>query len=489
MGKPTGFIEIQRKTHPTRPVEERLHDWREVYLPYAAGELGMQGARCMDCGIPFCHQGCPLGNLIPDWNDLVYRDRWHAAIERLHATNNFPEFTGKLCPAPCEGSCVLGINDSPVTIKSIEAAIIERAWDEGWVVPQAPSSRSWKKVAVVGSGPAGLAAADQLNRAGHSVTVFEKSDRIGGLLRYGIPEFKMEKRVLDRRLALMEAEGVIFRPGVEIGTDVPVSRIRSDFDATLLAGGAGHPRDLPVPGRDLQGIHFAMEYLTLQNRRCEGDEIADAAFISAEGKHVIIIGGGDTGADCLGTAHRQGALAIHQIELMPIPPEARAFDNPWPEWPQVFRVSTAHEEGGDRLYSVSTQRFVGAGGRVRALQAVKVDATRVDGPSTGLGAGRLQFMPVPGSEFEIRADLVLLAMGFVGPEQGRLLPDLGVSLTDRGNVGRDARWMTNVPGVFTAGDMQRGQSLIVWAIAEGRSAARAIDEYLMGESRLPAPLA
>jgi glutamate synthase (NADPH/NADH) small chain len=342
MGKPTGFIEIQRKKHPTRPVEERVQDWREVYLPYPTGELEMQGARCMDCGIPFCHQGCPLGNLIPDWNDLVYRDRWQAAIERLHATNNFPEFTGKLCPAPCEGACVLGINDYPVTIKSIEASIIDRAWDEGWVVPQPPVTRTWKKVAVVGSGPAGLAAADQLNRAGHLVTVFEKSDRIGGLLRYGIPEFKMEKRYLDRRLAVMEEEGVIFRPGINVGVTVPVSRLRGDYDAILLAGGAGQPRDLPVPGRELTGVHFAMDYLTLQNRRNEGDQVADAEFITAKDKHVIIIGGGDTGADCLGTAHRQGALSVHQLELMPMPPDTRAADNPWPLWPQVFRVSTAH---------------------------------------------------------------------------------------------------------------------------------------------------
>ena len=480
MGKPTGFIEIQRKKHPTRPVEERIHDWLEVYLPYPPGELGMQGARCMDCGIPFCHQGCPLGNLIPDWNDLIYRDRWHAAIERLHLTNNFPEFTGKLCPAPCEGACVLAINDYPVTIKSIEATIIDRAWDEGWVTPAPPSTRTWKKVAIIGSGPAGLAAADQLNKAGHSVTVFEKSDRIGGLLRYGIPEFKMEKRFLDRRLKVLEAEGVIFRPGLDIGVDIPVSRIRGDFDATLLAAGAGQPRDLPVPGRDLQGIHFAMDYLTLQNRRCEGDEIPESAFITAEGKHVVIIGGGDTGADCLGTAHRQGAVAVHQLELMAMPPETRAPNNPWPEWPQIFRVSTAHEEGGERLYAVSTERFTGEGGRVRALHAVKVEMVKKN--------GRMAFETVPESEFEIKADLVLLAMGFVGPEKGRLIDDFGVTLTARGNVARDNKWMTNVPGVFTAGDMQRGQSLIVWAIAEGRSAARAIDEYLMGTSKLPAPL-
>jgi glutamate synthase (NADPH/NADH) small chain len=482
MGKPTGFIEIHRKKHPTRPVAERLKDWREVYLPYPPGELEAQGGRCMDCGIPFCHQGCPLGNLIPDWNDLVYRDHWQGAIERLHATNNFPEFTGKLCPAPCEGSCVLGINEDPVTIKSVEASIIDRAWDEGWVTPRPPTTRTWKKIAVVGSGPAGLAAADQLNRAGHSVTVFEKSDRIGGLLRYGIPEFKMEKRFLDRRLAVMEAEGVVFRPGINVGVDVPADRLRGDYDAVLLAGGAGQPRDLPVPGRELNGVHFAMEYLTLQNRRCEGDEIPDDHFITAAGKHVIIIGGGDTGADCLGTAHRQGAKAVHQLELLPMPPRERAADNPWPLWPQIFRVSTAHEEGGERLYAVSTERFSGtADGRVQTLHATKVEMVKRD--------GRLQFVPVPDSGFELRADLVLLAMGFVGPEKNALLRDLGVTLTDRGNVGRDKSWMTNVPGVFTAGDMQRGQSLIVWAIAEGRSAARAIDEYLMGESQLPAPLA
>src|SRR5688572_10552165 len=370
MGKPTGFIEIQRKKQPTRPVDERVQDWREVYLPYPTGELEMQGARCMDCGIPFCHQGCPLGNLIPDWNDLVYRDRWHAAIERLHATNNFPEFTGKLCPAPCEGACVLGINDYPVTIKSIEASIIDRAWDEGWVVPRPPATRTWKKVAVVGSGPAGLAAADQLNRAGHLVTVFEKSDRIGGLLRYGIPEFKMEKRFLDRRLAVMEAEGVVFRPGVNVGVTVPAPRLRGDYDAVLLAGGAGQPRDLPVPGRELAGVHFAMDYLTLQNRRNEGDTVPEGEFISAHDKHVVIIGGGDTGADCLGTAHRQGARSVHQLELMPMPPDVRAADNPWPQWPQIFRVSTAHEEGGERLYSISTTHFSGdASGRVRALHA------------------------------------------------------------------------------------------------------------------------
>jgi glutamate synthase (NADPH) small chain len=481
MGKVTGFIEIKRKKHPTRPIEERIRDWREVYLPSATADLQAQGARCMDCGIPFCHQGCPLGNLIPDWNDLVYRDRWRTAIDRLHATNNFPEFTGRLCPAPCEGSCVLGINDDAVTIKDIEVAIIDRAYDEEWVRPNAPETRTFKKVAVVGSGPAGLAAADQLNRVGHSVTVFERSDRVGGLLRYGIPEFKMEKRVLDRRLAVMEEEGVIFRAGVDVGTDVPVARLRSDFDAIVLAGGAGQPRDLPVPGRELRGIHFAMEYLTLQNRRCEGDVIPDDQFISAQGRHVVIVGGGDTGADCLGTVHRQGAKSVTQLELLAQPPVDRAPDNPWPQWPNIFRVSPAHEEGGERLYAVSTQRFVGDdAGRVRALQTTKVEAIRKD--------GRVHVQPIRGSEFEIQADLVLLAMGFLGPERGALVNDLGLKMTERGNVWRDERWMTSVPGVFAAGDMQRGQSLIVWAIAEGRSAARGVDQYLMGESALPAPL-
>jgi glutamate synthase (NADPH/NADH) small chain len=480
VGKATGFLEIKRKKWPARPVAERVHDWKEVYLPYADDDLRQQGARCMDCGVPFCHQGCPLGNLIPDWNDLVYRDRWREAIERLHATNNFPEFTGRLCPAPCEGACVLGINDDPVTIKAIEVSIIEHAFDRGWVGPHPPAKRTGKRVAVVGSGPAGLAAAQQLNRAGHAVIVFERADRIGGLLRYGIPEFKMEKRFLDRRLAIMEKEGVVFQTNAHVGVDVPVADLRRDFDAIVLAGGAGQPRDLPIPGRELGGIHFAMDYLTLQNRRCQGDAVPDAAQITAEGKHVIIIGGGDTGADCLGTAHRQGAVSVHQLELLPRPPETRAPDNPWPQWPNVFRVSSAHEEGGERVYAVSTQRFTGEGGRVRALHAVRVETVRE--------GGRVDVRPVPGSELTLPADLVLLAMGFVGPEKAGLLTDLGVRLTERGNVARDARWMTSVPGVFTCGDMQRGQSLIVWAIAEGRSAARGVDAWLMGASDLPAPL-
>jgi len=480
VGKTTGFLEIQRKKSPTRPVAERLRDWKEVYLPYPEDDLRKQGARCMDCGVPFCHQGCPLGNLIPDWNDLVYKDRWRDAIDRLHATNNFPEFTGRLCPAPCEGSCVLGINDDPVTIKAVEVTIIEHAFDRGWVTPEAPAARTGKKVAVVGSGPAGLAAAEQLNRAGHSVLVLERADRIGGLLRYGIPEFKMEKRFLDRRLALMQKAGVVFQTQAHVGVNVPVADLRRDFDAIVLAGGACAPRDLPVPGRELDGIHFAMDYLTLANRRCAGDVIPDETFISARGRRVVIIGGGDTGADCLGTVHRQGALSVHQFELLPRPPDTRAADNPWPQWPNIFRVSSAHEEGGERVYSVSTQRFVGEGGRVRRLDALKVEMVRE--------GGRLDFKPVPSSEFSLDVDLVLLAMGFVGPEKGGMLTDLGVKLTERGNVWRDATWMTSVPGVFACGDMQRGQSLIVWAIAEGRSAARGVDAFLMGRSDLPSPL-
>jgi glutamate synthase (NADPH/NADH) small chain len=481
VGKVTGFLEAGRKKPPARPVAERIRDWKEVYLPYPAADLAAQAARCMDCGVPFCHQGCPLGNLVPDWNDLVYRDRWREASERLHATNNFPEWTGRLCPAPCEGSCVLGINDDPVTIKAVELAIAERAFNDAGVVPEAPALRTGKKVAVVGSGPAGLACAQQLNRAGHWVVVLERADRIGGLLRYGIPEFKMEKRFLDRRLRVMEKEGIVFQTGAHVGQNIPVDDLRKDFDAIVLAAGACAPRDLPVPGRELRGIHYAMDYLTLQNRRCEGDRIPEGEFITARGQRVVIIGGGDTGADCLGTVHRQGARSVHQFEILPRPPDTRAPDNPWPQWPNVFRVSSAHEEGGERVYSVSTVRFVGDdAGRVRALEAVQVEMVHE--------GGRLEFRPVPGTEFTLECELVLLAMGFVGPERPGLLADLGVRLTDRGNVWRDAQWMTSVPGVFTCGDMQRGQSLIVWAIAEGRSCARGVDLYLVGKSDLPAPL-
>jgi glutamate synthase (NADPH/NADH) small chain len=432
----------------------------------------------MDCGVPFCHQGCPLGNLIPDWNDFVYRDRWDAAIDRLHATNNFPEWTGRLCPAPCEGSCVLGINNSPVTIKAVEATIIERAFDEGRVVARPPAVRTGKRVAVVGSGPAGLAAADQLNRAGHWVTVFERADRVGGLLRYGIPEFKLEKKYLDRRLALMQEEGIMFRTNANVGVNVTLAELRDGFEAIVLAGGSTMPRDLTVPGRELSGVHFAMEYLTLQNRQCEGDTVP---VISAKDKHVIIIGGGDTGADCLGTAHRQGAASVRQLELLPRPPEMRAETNPWPLWPNIFRTSSAHEEGGQRMYSIATTHFAGENGTVKTLHGHNIEMVHEN--------GRMSFKPVAGSEFEIPAELVLLAMGFVGPEKNGMLNELGVKMTERGTVWRDENWMTSVPGVFAAGDLQRGLSLIVWAIAEGRSAARGVDTYLMGASELPAPLA
>jgi glutamate synthase (NADPH/NADH) small chain len=428
----------------------------------------------------FCHQACPLGNFIPDWNDLVYRGLWRDAIDRLHATNNFPEFTGTLCPAPCEGSCVLNINDDPVTIRAIELAIIEHAFDEGWVHPEPPAVRTGRKVAIVGSGPAGLAAAQQLNRAGHRVTVFERDDRIGGLLRYGIPEFKMEKRVLDRRLEQMDKEGVRFRVNANVGIDVSVEELRREFDAILQAGGATIPRDLKVPGRQLRGIHFAIDYLTLQNRRCAGDVISDEEFITAKDKRVVIIGGGDTGADCLGTAHRQGAISVHQFELLPRPPYERAPDNPWPQWPIILRTYAAHEEGVIREYSISTTRFSGENGHVKKLHAHRVEMVRE--------RDRIDFNPIPGSELELGVDLVLLATGFLGPERNGMLEQLGVKITQRGNVWRDENWMTSVPGVFTAGDMQHGQSLIVWAIAEGRSAARGIDLYLMGRSDLPAPL-
>jgi len=468
MADPKGFMTTPRETPARRPVDLRLRDWREVYEPFPAGRLERQAGRCMDCGIPFCHNGCPLGNLIPEWNDLVWRHEWREAADRLHATNNFPEFTGRLCPAPCEAACVLGINSDPVTIKQVEVEIIDRAFAEGWVVPLPPAALSGRTVAVVGSGPAGLAAAQQLTRAGHAVTVFERDDAPGGLLRYGIPEFKMEKRHLDRRLAQMRAEGTRFRCGVEAGTDISAGELRASFDAIVLAGGARVPRDLPLPGRPLAGIHQAMEYLPLSNRK-----FADAE-ISARGRHVVIIGGGDTGADCLGTAHRHGAASITQLEILPRPPADRPAHQPWPTYPMIYRVSSAHEEGGQRAYAVSTLEFLGDDrGRVRALRVADADG----------------FDPVPGTEHELPCDLVLLAMGFTGAERPGLLTDLGVDFDTRGNVGRDAQYATRVPGVFAAGDMGRGQSLIVWAIAEGRSAAAAVDRYLGGTSRLPAPIA
>jgi glutamate synthase (NADPH/NADH) small chain len=471
-------MEFRRQTPTRRPVEERVHDWLEVYEEFPQEELKKQSARCMDCGIPFCHQGCPLNNIIPDWNDLVYRGNWREAIERLHATNNFPDFTGRLCPAPCEAACVLGINDDPVTIKQIELSIVERAWEEGWVKPEPASALTGKSVAVVGSGPAGLACAQQLARAGHAATVFERADRIGGLLRYGIPEFKMEKKYLDRRLAQMEAEGVVFRPGVNVGADIDASALMAQFDAVCLTGGATQPRDLDVPGRDLKGVYFAMEYLPLQNRRNEGDEIPDDVFITAKDKRVIILGGGDTGADCLGTVHRQGAREVLQYELLPRPPDERPESNPWPLWPNIYRVSSAHEEGGVRDYSILTKRLSGENGVLKKLHAVRVEFISEN--------GRQSMRETPGTEFEVDVDLLLLAMGFLGPEKGGMLDQFGVEFTERGNVKADENKMTSVPGVFTAGDMTRGQSLIVWAIAEGREAARGIDRYLMGETALPA---
>ena len=475
MGDPNGFLKHTSRELPIRrPVPLRLMDWKEVYEDFSSDTLKTQASRCMDCGIPFCHNGCPLGNLIPEWNDLVYKDRWREGIDRLHATNNFPEFTGRLCPAPCEASCVLGINQDAVTIKQGEVEIIDRAFDEGWVQPVRASHITGKKVAVVGSGPAGLAAAQQLTRAGHSVTVFEREDRIGGLLRYGIPEFKMEKRHIDRRLAQMEAEGTVFRTGVNVGVDITAEQLREQFDAVVLAGGATEARDLPIPGRELDGIHQAMEFLPIANRVQLGD-LAEPT-ITAKGKKVVIIGGGDTGADCLGTSHRQGAESVHQFEIMPRPPAERAGSTPWPTYPLMYRVSSAHEEGGERVFSVNTEEFVGRDGKVTALKAHEVEMVN----------GR--FQKVEGSDFELEADIVFLAMGFVGPEKPGLLTDLGVDLNERGNVARSSEWATNVDGVFVAGDMGRGQSLIVWAIAEGRSCAAAVDKFLEGSTALPTPI-
>ena len=467
-----------RELPTRRPVPVRLHDWREVYEPFSEQTLRDQASRCMDCGIPFCNNGCPLGNIIPDWNDLVYRDRWKDAIERLHATNNFPEFTGRLCPAPCEGACVLGINQDPVTIKQVEVTIVDKAFELGWVEPEPAAVATGKRVAVVGSGPAGLAAAQQLTRAGHDVVVFERADRVGGLLRYGIPEFKMEKRHIDRRLEQMEAEGTEFRTGVNVGVDISADQLRDEFDAVVLAGGATQWRDLPIPGRDFSGIHQAMEYLPWANRAQHGDMDADEVPITAKDKRVVIIGGGDTGADCLGTAHRQGARSIHQFEIMPRPPEERSDGNPWPTYPMIYRVSSAHEEGGDRVYSVNTEEFLGDDdGNLRALRGHEV--VMVDG----------QFQKVDGSDFEIECERVFLAMGFTGPEGEGLLEQLGVERDPRSNVARDDDYATSADGVWVCGDMGRGQSLIVWAIAEGRACAAAVDEALKGETALPRPVA
>jgi len=466
MGKVTGFLEYERELTPRRPATERVNDWFEIYLNFPEEKLRTQGARCMDCGVPFCQTGCPVNNLIPDWNDLVYHGRWKEAVRQLHATNNFPEFTGRICPAPCEASCVLGITQPAVTIKQIEKNIVERGFQEGWIRPEPPKFLTGKKVAVVGSGPAGLAAAQQLCRAGHSVTVYEKADRIGGLLRYGIPQFKLEKHLIDRRLEQMSAEGVKFVTSAEVGKNVAVENLRRDFDAIVLAGGAEQPRDLKVPGRELKGIHFAMDFLAQQNHRNLGDTIAADTEILATGKHVVIIGGGDTGADCLGTTHRQKPLSVHQFEIMPKPPIERSPLTPWPQWPLQLRSEGAHEEGGIRDWSLATTKFTGnSEGKVQQLHAVRV------GPPP-------KFEPIPGTEFTMEADLVLLAMGFLGPVRNGLITQLGVDIDARGNVATDRNNMSSVPGVFAAGDMRRGQSLVVWAIAEGRKTAAAVDAYL-----------
>ena len=491
MGKPTGFKEIDRETPRRRDVRLRILDWNEIYLDFDEKKLRDQGARCMDCGIPFCNNGSPLGNVIPEWNDLVYKNRWREAIDMLHKTNNFPEFTGRVCPAPCEEACVLSINDKPVTIKLIEQSIIEYAFNQGWVTPQPPARRSGKKVAVVGSGPAGLACAAQLNRAGHLVSVFERADRIGGLLTYGIPNFKLEKRIVDRRIDLMKQEGIVFHTNANVGFNVSVEDLRREFDAIVLCGGATRARDLNVPGRELKGIHLAMDYLPQQNKLNLGDSIPPEQFITAKDKHVIILGGGDTGADCLGTALRQGAKSVSQFELLPEPPKQRTLDMPWPTWPMILRTSSAHEEsmvlqaGLDkdrpakiRDYSINTKRFSGENGVVRKLHGVRLEW--IKSPD-----GRFAMKEIPGSEFEMPCDLCLLALGFVSPEHPGPIEQLGLETDARGNVKVDANYMTSVKGVFAAGDMRRGQSLVVWAISEGRQAARGVDEYLMGRSDLP----
>ena len=472
MGKDSGFLEYTRELPTRRPILERVNDYFEVYQDFGEDRVRTQGARCMDCGVPFCHTGCPLTNIIPDWNDLVYRDRWRDAIRVLHSTNNFPELTGRICPAPCEAACVLGINEPPVTIKVIERTIIDHAWKAGWIQPDPPGHRTGKKVAVIGSGPAGLAAAQQLNRAGHWVTLYEKADRIGGLLRYGIPDFKMEKHHIDRRIQQMMDEGVVFKTNAHAGVNVPLSDLRAEFDAIVLAGGAEAPRDLKVPGRDLAGVHFAMDFLPQQNKRVAGDTLDTSRDILATGKDVIIIGGGDTGADCLGTSHRQKPRSVTQFEVMPKPPDDRHPSTPWPQWPLMLRQESSHEEGGERVWAINTTRLEDDGrGRVKALHTLEVGSPP-------------KFEPRPGSEKAWPAQLVLLAMGFIGPVRGGLIEQLGVELDGRGNVKCDDTYMSSVPGVFAAGDMRRGQSLVVWAIAEGRKAARAVDQWLMGSTTL-----
>ncbi len=477
MGKIGGFLEIARETPSRRPVKERLHDWREYEHKMPEDKLRAQGARCMDCGIPFCHKGCPLGNIIPDWNDLVYRGRFKDAIARLHLTNNFPEFTGRVCPAPCEEACVLNINSQPVTIKLIEKNIIDHAFAEGWVTPMIPSARTGKKVAVVGSGPSGLACAQQLARAGHDVTLFERSDRVGGLLMYGIPDFKLEKWIVNRRLEQMAAEGVEFKTSCHVGVDYPVDQLRDQFDAICLTIGSTKPRDLPVPGRELKGIHFAMDFLPLQNKVNAGDVIPEGRMISAKGKRVVILGGGDTGSDCLGTSNRQGAVSVYQYELLAKPPDVRTADMPWPNWPMILRTSTSHEEGVIRDWSINTKFFSGKNGRVEKLHGIRLN-WKTDN-------GRMVMEEIAGSEFVLDCDLVLLALGFLGPEPDGAVGQLGLKLDQRGNIECDPNYMSSMPGVFAAGDARRGQSLVVWAIWDGREAARCVDQYLMGESALP----
>lgn len=480
MGKVTGFIEAGRRTPARRDKVERISDWQEIYLEWSDSDSRRQASRCMDCGVPFCNNGCPLGNLIPEFNDFVYHGAWQEAIQRLHATNNFPEFTGRVCPAPCEASCTLSINSDPVTIEMIEKTIVERGWEQGWIKPEPAENKTGKKVAVVGSGPSGLAAAQQLARAGHSVTVFERNEYIGGLLAIGIPEFKLEKRVVDRRVDQMKKEGVEFKVSTNVGIDITHEELLENFDAVCLAAGSTVPRDLPVEGRELNGVHFAMDFLGQQNRRLKGQEFSPEETIDVKGKNVVIIGGGDTGADCLGTSHRQGAANIVQMEIMPRPPEERITTNPWPQWPTIFRTSSAHEEGGDRDFNVLTKRFVDDGnGNVKRLECARVEWVKDE------ETGRFNMNEIPGSEFTLEADAVFLAMGFLHPQHEGLLDALGVEYDARGNVAADGSMKTNLDKVFACGDMQRGQSLVVHAIASGRRTARMIDIFLTGDSRLP----